>query len=111
MTLDLGWPVALWALLLVPIFLLLTIGSRYSLSPRRRAMATAARVTAVVLAVLSVSDLRAGWPTDRLAVAAVIDGSPRIAPEERARVLSDVAAMASANPDVLVRMPDRKSVV
>ncbi len=102
---DLGFPLALYALILVPVFLLVALRSRYALSPGRRRLATVARVIAVVLAVLALADLRFGWSTERLAVAAVVDGTDGIAPEERSRVISDVAALATGNPDVTFRLP------
>jgi len=104
-TFDLGFPLALWALILVPVFVLAAMWSRYALSPQRRRWATFTRCVAVALAVLALADLRFGWSTERLAVAAVIDGSGGIAPEERARVTSDLAAMASTRSDVTFRLP------
>lgn len=105
LSLDIGFPLALWALVLVPVFVLLALRSRYSLGPRRRWMATAVRVLAVVLTVLALADLRFGWSTERVAVAAVVDGSDGIAPEERARVVSDLSAMATVHDDVVFRLP------
>lgn len=103
--LDVGFPLAMWALLLVPVFVLAAVNSRYSLGARRRWMATAVRVLAVVLTVLALADLRFGWSTERMAVAAVVDGEGSIAPEERARVIADLSAMASTHGDVLFRLP------
>jgi Ca-activated chloride channel family protein len=103
--LDVGFPAALYALGLVPLFGLLALKSRYALGPRRRAMATAARALSVVLTVLALADLRFGWSTERLAVAAVIDGSEGIAPEERARVAGELTALAASRSDVVFRLP------
>lgn len=105
MTLDVGFPLALWALILVPVFVLAALRSRYALSARRRRLATLVRCIAVALCVLAIADLRFGWSTERVAVAAVIDGSDGIAPEERARVTSDLSALAATQPDVVFRLP------
>jgi hypothetical protein len=103
MSASIGWPLALWALLAVPLLLLLTFRSRFALSKRRLWAAALLRACVVALVVLSVADLRITWPTDELAVAAVLDPSPAIAPEERAALASEIARMQAVHPDVAFR--------
>lgn len=78
-----GWPVALFALLLVPVLPLLAQKSRFGLSRRRIAMVTAARGLAVACAVLALAELRAGLPTSSLAVATIVDTSASVSSDER----------------------------
>lgn len=97
MSLDLGWPLALWGLVAVALLPLLAWRSRFPMSAGRRRAVTALRMVAVALAVISVAGVRVGLPTDALAVGVVVDGSASVAPEERQRVLADLAQMQAAN--------------
>jgi Mg-chelatase subunit ChlD len=97
MSLDLGWPLALWGLVVVALLPLVAWRSKFPMSAGRRRAVTVLRMAAMALAVLSVAGLRFGLPTEELAVAVVIDGSASIAPEERRRVADDVTAMVAAN--------------
>lgn len=97
MTLDVGWPLALWGLLFVALLPALAWRSRFPMSSGRRRAVTALRMLAMALAVLSVAGLRFGFPTDELAVGVVLDGSASIAPEERRRVADDVTRMMAVH--------------
>jgi Ca-activated chloride channel family protein len=105
MTITIGFVLALYGLIAVPLVVLLALRSRFLLSPRRRVMATIARALAVALVVLAIADLRIGWPTDDLAVAAAIDGSLGIAPEERRDLEGQLAQLAATHPDVTFSLP------
>ena len=97
---EVGLALALYGLVAVPLVVLLALRSKFLLSPRRRAMATATRALAVALVVLAIADLRIGWPTDDLAVAVAIDASDGIAPEERDALRQQMAQLEAARPDV-----------
>lgn len=99
-TITVGLVVALYGLLAVPLVVLLALRSKFLLSPRRRAMATATRALAVALVVLAIADLRIGWPTHELAVATVIDASDGISPGERASLRQGLAQLEASRPDV-----------
>jgi hypothetical protein len=75
------WPFALWGLALVPVLVVALRRSRAVLS--LRVPVTLTRVLALVLVVLAMADARLHWPTDRLAVAVVLDRSESIAAQER----------------------------
>ncbi|MDQ3034926.1 MAG: VWA domain-containing protein [Myxococcota bacterium] len=104
MSFSVGWGLALWGLAAVPLLLLLGVRSRFALSARRRWLAGIVRAAVVALVVLSVADLRITWPTSELAVAAVIDGSTAIAPEERHALERELAAMQQTHPDTAMRI-------
>ncbi|UJR84708.1 VWA domain-containing protein [Sandaracinus amylolyticus] len=104
MSITVGWPIALWGLLAVPLLLVLTLRSKFALSRGRRWAAAILRALVVALVVLSVADVRIAWPTDDLALATVIDGSPAIAPEERAALESELGRMHAAHPEVSARI-------
>lgn len=97
LSIDLGWPLALWGLLAVVLVPLLAWRSRFPMSTGRRRAVTVLRMIAMALAVVSVAALRIGFPSDDLAVGLVVDGSASIAPEERRRVSEDLSAMQAAN--------------
>ncbi|MFO0712017.1 MAG: VWA domain-containing protein [Sandaracinus sp.] len=97
LSLDLGWPLALYGLVLVALVPLLTWRSRFPMSPGRRRAVTVLRMIAMALAVVAVAAVRIGFPTSELAVGLVVDGSASIAPEERQRVTEDLGAMQAAN--------------
>ena len=78
------WPLALWGLLLVPLVVLATIRSRAVLSGRMLYVVTAVRSLAIALVVLALADTRIHWPTDKLAVATVLDVSESISASEGA---------------------------
>lgn len=98
--LTVGWPLALWGLLIVPLLVLAAARSRFPIGPRRRAVVVLTRVLAAAFVVAAVADLRLGWPTDELAVAAVIDGSASVAETDRARVRTQLDAVADAEREV-----------
>lgn len=104
MSVSVGWSLALWGLLAVPVLVLLTLRSRFALSRGRRWAAAVVRAVVVALVVLSVADVRLSWPTEELAVAAVIDGSPAIAPEERHALEAELGRMRDATPEVAMRV-------
>lgn len=99
-TITVGFVLALYGLIAVPLVVLLALRSRFLLSPRRRVMATATRALAVALVVLAIADLRVGWPTHDLAVATAIDASAGIAPEERAALRQSMTQLEASRPDV-----------
>lgn len=99
-TLTVGFVLALYGLVAVPLVVLLALRSKFLLSPRRRIMATTTRALAVALIVLAIADLRVGWPTDDLAVATAIDSSDGIAPEERAALRASMTQLEASRPDV-----------
>ncbi|HJL18445.1 MAG TPA: VWA domain-containing protein [Sandaracinaceae bacterium LLY-WYZ-13_1] len=98
--LTVGWPLALWGLLAIPLLVLAALRSRFPIGPRRRWMVVAARVLAAALVVAAVADLRLGWPTDELAVASVVDGSASVAEADRARVREQLDLLAAEHDDV-----------
>ena len=104
MSVSVGWPLALWALLVVPVIVALVFRSRFALSARRRWMAAGVRAVVVALVVLAVADVRVTWDTEELAVAAIVDPSVTIAPEERAAVTADLQRMSEAHPEVAMRL-------
>jgi len=95
-----GWPLALWGLCALPLFILLAFRSRFPIGPRRRAMVIVARILAVALVLFAVADLRLSWPTEELAVATVIDGTSSVAPGDRERVRQQIEALTEANDEV-----------
>lgn len=98
--LTVGWPLALWGLCALPLFILLALRSRFPIGPRRRAMVIVARILAVALVLFAVADLRLSWPTDELAVATVIDGTASVSPGDRERVRQQLDALTEANDEV-----------
>jgi Mg-chelatase subunit ChlD len=98
--LTVGWPLALWGLLVVPLIVLAAFRSRFPIGPRRRALVVATRVLAAALVVAAIADLRLGWPTDELAVATVVDGSESVAAPDRARVREQLEALAAEHDEV-----------
>ncbi|MGF1469742.1 MAG: VWA domain-containing protein [Sandaracinaceae bacterium] len=99
-SLTLGWPVALWALVAVPLLAALAWRSRYPLGRTRQGLVLLTRAVAVSLVALAVADLRLAWPTDRLAVATVIDASRSVSTEARAGVRAAIEAAREAHPRV-----------
>lgn len=99
-TITVGFVLALYGLIAVPLVVLLALRSKFLLSPRRRALATATRALAVALVVLAIADLRIGWPTHELAIATAIDTSDGIAPEERAALRQSMTQLEASRPDV-----------
>jgi Ca-activated chloride channel family protein len=93
MSVTVGWPLALWGLLLLPLIVILALRSRFPIGPRRRAMVVLTRLIAAGLVICAVSDVRIGWPTDELAVATVIDGTTSIAQTDRARVRQQLGTL------------------
>jgi Ca-activated chloride channel family protein len=89
--LSVGQPWLLWALLVCPLLLLATWRSRLEATRRQRIGATVARVVTAALVVLAVADARVRWPTQKLAVALVLDRSASVSPRE-------AAAVAAATP-------------
>ncbi|MBW2464577.1 MAG: VWA domain-containing protein, partial [Deltaproteobacteria bacterium] len=100
MNVELGFTLALYGLLLIPLVLLLGRKSQFLLSPKRRVVVVTLRVLVVVLVVLAVADVRVGLPTDELAVTTVIDSSASIADAERGALDVRLAAVAESSPDV-----------
>jgi hypothetical protein len=100
LSLEVGFPLALVGLALVPVFVLFAFRSRYLLSPRRRVLATVLRVLVVVLVVSAMADVRLGLPTDDLAVGVVVDRSASIADAEREKLDHDLAELRETAPDV-----------
>lgn len=97
LSLDLGWPLALWGLIGVALVPLFAWRSKFPMSKGRLRIVMVLRMIAMALAVVSVAALRIGFPTTDLAVGLVVDGSASIAPEERRRVSEDLHAMQGAN--------------
>jgi hypothetical protein len=104
MGISIGWPLGLWAIVAVPLVVGLALGSRFALSPRRRWLATTTRALTVALIVLAMADLRLAWPTEELAIAAVIDGSPAIASAERTALVRELERLQKARPDIPIRL-------
>ncbi|MCC6873623.1 MAG: VWA domain-containing protein [Sandaracinaceae bacterium] len=98
--LTIGWPLALWGSCAIPLLILLAFRSRFPIGVRRRIAVVITRALALGLLVAAVADLRLGWPTDELSVATVIDGSPSIAPADRARVRQELAALGQGHAEV-----------
>lgn len=97
---TIGWPLALYGLIALPLLVLLAFKSRFPIGPRRRAMVVLTRLLAVALVVLAVADLRLGWPTEELSVATVVDGSQSISEGDRERVRQQLAELVEAQDDV-----------
>lgn len=104
MSASVGWPLALWGLLGVPLLLALAWRSRFALSARRRWLAAIVRASMLALVVLAVADVRITWDTDELAVGAVIDRSTTIAPEEGGALSGEIVRMQQAHPEVAMRL-------
>ncbi len=100
MSVEVGFALALWGLLLVPLVLLLARKSQYLLSPGRRAVVVTFRALAVALVVLAIADVRVGLPTDDLAVTTVFDSSASIADAERATLAANLDGLAQTRADV-----------
>lgn len=98
--LTIGWPLALWGLLVIPLFALLAFRSRFPIGPRRRFSVLLVRVLAVALLVLALADLRMGWPTAELAVATVYDRTESISEPDRQRVREELVALQTQSGDV-----------
>ncbi|MGE0784195.1 MAG: VWA domain-containing protein [Sandaracinaceae bacterium] len=94
---TIGWPLALYGLIGIPLIALLAIRSRFPIGPRRRWMVIVTRALAIALLVLAMADLRLGWPTDELAVATVVDGSASITESDRERIGQELAQVREAN--------------
>lgn len=100
LSIDVGWPLALYGLPLVLLLPLLAWRSRFPLSRGRLTIVTLLRMLAVALAIVSVAALRVGLPTDALAIGWVVDRSASVAGLERRQVTEDLTAMAAANPSI-----------
>lgn len=98
--LTVGWPLALSGLIAAPLLVLLALRSRFPIGPKRRAAVIATRVLTAALLVLAMADLRLGLPTDELAVATVIDGTPSVTVPDRERVQQQLAELRAENDDV-----------
>lgn len=98
--LTVGWPLAMWGLLVVPLLVLFALRSRFPIGPRRRAVVVLLRVLSAALVVAAVADLRLGLPTEELAVATVIDGSESVSDADRARVRQRLGELERAHGDV-----------
>jgi len=109
MSVEVGFALALWGLLLIPFVLLLARKSQFLLSPGRRTFVVAFRVLTVALVVLAIADVRVGLPTDDLAVTTVIDSSASVSDAERHAVGAQLDALAQTEPDVRqARVYDRE---
>ena len=97
---TIGWPLAMWGLLALPLIALLAFRSRFPIGRRRRAMVVVTRIVAVALVVFAVADLRLGWPTDELAVATVVDATASISEGDRERVRQQLSELAAEEEDV-----------
>lgn len=95
-----GWPVALWALALCPLLLLAVIRSRAVMSRRMLALVTALRVLVVALVALALADARAVWPSDELAVAAIVDQSASLSMVEREALAKRARWLERNHPEV-----------
>src|SRR5690606_25356830 len=109
--LTVGWPIALYGLLLIPLVALLALRSRYPVGPRRRALVLATRALSIALIVAAVSDVRLGWPTEELAVATVVDPSASVSAADRARVRQELDALAEERADVAWVAPPQEAGV
>jgi Mg-chelatase subunit ChlD len=109
--LTVGWPLALWGLLAIPLVVLLALRSRFPIGLRRRVMVIATRVVAIALLVCAMADVRMGWPTSELAVATVIDASPSIAEADRERVRQQLGELAGRETSVAWVSPPTSSDV
>jgi Ca-activated chloride channel homolog len=92
-TLAIGHPWFLLGLLVIPVLLVFLYRSRYLLSSTRRVLVAITRTLVVALVVLAIADVRIAFPTDELAIAAVIDSSASIDPREQAEIRSRLAAI------------------
>ena len=109
--LTVGWPIALWGLVLIPLFALLMVKSRFPIGGKRRVFVLITRALAIALIVAALSDVRLGWPTDELAVATVVDQSASIADADRARVREELGALVSENEGVAWVAPPQEANV
>lgn len=97
---TIGWPLALWGLIAVPLVILLAFKSRFPIGLRRRSMVVFTRMLAIGLLVLAVADLRLGWPTEELSVATVIDGSASLSDGDRERVRQQLGELSAQHEEV-----------
>ena len=100
MSVSVGAPLVLLALVLCPLLWLAARSSRYHASRRRLGWVTATRVGVVALIVLALADVRLELPTDDLAVATVVDRSASVSAEEQAAVDRDLAMLRATHPAV-----------
>lgn len=100
MSVDVGWPLALFGLLLCPLLVIAARRSRYHASRGRLRFVTATRVLCVALVVLAVADLRIEWRTNDLSVTTVVDGSASISAPERAAIEQRLSQVRSSSPGV-----------
>ncbi len=105
MSFSLGWPLALFGLLVLPLLWLFGLKSRLMRSPGRRRQLFVMRALAVTAVVLAVAGLRVGLPTDDLSVAVVTDPTPRISDSERGELTTKIAQLSAAQPDTFVDVP------
>lgn len=98
--LTIGWPLALYGMIALPLLVLLALRSRFPIGPRRRAAVVVTRILAIALVVLAVADLRLAWPTDELAVATVIDQTMSVAEADRERVRQELSQLQAEQEDV-----------
>lgn len=109
--LTIGWPLALYGLLLVPLIALLALRSRYPLGRRRLVLVSLTRALSIALVVAAVSDLRLSWPTEELAVVTVIDQSASVSDADRTRIRRAIEELADAHDDVAwITPPQQKGV-
>ena len=95
----------------VLLLLLLGIRSRLPLSGRRRALVLATRAFTLLFAFLALVDLRLRWPTDEVAIAAVIDGGATISAQERNATMLAIDAMVSRHGDLVTELPAAAGLV
>jgi len=98
--LTVGWPLALWGLCALPLFILFALRSRFPIGLKRRSMVIVTRILAVALVLFAVADLRFSWPTEELAVATVIDGTASIDASDGERVRQALDTVRTANEEV-----------
>jgi Mg-chelatase subunit ChlD len=92
-TITIGSPWFLLGLLAIPVLAVFLYRSKYLLSNTRRVMVAITRALVVLLVVLAIADVRVAFPTDDLAIATVIDGSPSIDERERQELRTKLAAI------------------
>lgn len=98
--LSIGYPLGLLGLAAIPLILLGAWRSRLAMSRRLTMATTTLRVLAVILLSLALSDARIEWPSDDLAVTAIIDASQSISLGERDAHVAAVQAVRAAHPEV-----------
>ncbi len=98
--LTVGWPLALYGLAVLPLFVILALRSRFPIGLRRRSMVIVTRLLVAACVLFAVADLRLSWPTEELAVATVVDRTASVDRADGARVRERLAALGQGNEDV-----------